>query len=167
MKKILAILLVCGLMFSLCGCALFDKGPSDLASTLQDVANGDADADDLQSALDNYVSTISGNVVGFNDINEYVDTVTKSDDFKNSIEATKNQGMNMVLEADGNNLVYKYTYTVEVAENAEALLKQSFETNSSLFESSAKAIRIEAPCVEKVIWEYYTKDGKFIASVSK
>lgn len=123
----------------------------DLVSVADNVLDGNGNLSDLEDALKDYASTISGSVNGVTDINKYIESVTKSDLFQQTVKSTADSGMTLVLEADGNNLVYKYTYTVPVADNAAELVNQSLQSNASTFKVSADTIRMEAPCVEKVI----------------
>ncbi len=169
MKKVLSILLVCVILSSFASCAFLEtkEASNDLENAANDFAQGNIDAGEFEDSIENYASAIDGNVQGFTDINKYVENIIKSDIFKQSVQSTKELGMILELEADGNNLVYKYTYTVPVADNAAELIENSFEASSSTYDSTANAIRIEAPCVEKVIWSYYDIDGNLIYSYEK
>ena len=169
MRKILSILLACGIVLSFSGCfsnEVKDAGDK-VQSAAEDYLEGNADVNEYQNALEDYNDAISGNVKGYDDINEYIEASKKSENYKSMLEGLENSGLKLSLEADGNKLVYKYTYTIEVVENVAQILQDNFKAQDATFESSAKVIKTEAPCVEKVVWEYYTVDGKFIASIEK
>ncbi len=169
MKKVLAIVLVLGLVFMFSGCLGPDltDAQNSLVDATEDFMNGDTDLSDLEDTLKDYADTISGNVQGFSNISDYIKVAQASDDFKKVVKNSADNGMTLTLEAEGDNLVYKYVYTVPVVDNASELIEQSFESSASALQAAADTIRIEAPCVKKVVWKYYTMDGKLITSVSK
>ncbi len=100
-------------------------------------------------------------------IEQYIAVVTKREDFKNVLESTKASGMDLKLEAKGNNLVYVYTYNISVEDNATELLEQSLEASDASFKLSADSIRKENPDIDKVIWSYYDMDGNLLAYIKK
>ncbi len=169
MKKITAIILV--LMFTValaaCGSGEYRQAQNDLSTALKDFNNSSIDLDGLQSALENYASTVSGTINEDITVEDYIKAVNESDSFKDIVKQTNDAGMDVKLVADGNNVVYKYTYRVDVVENVKEVLENSFKDSEATYVASANAIRAEAPCVEKVVWEYYTKDGAFITSLEK
>lgn len=173
MKKFLAVLLACGLVFSFAGCGTkgksedIEKKGKNLTEKVGDYMDGETDEEELSSALDDYQNSIDGNIKGYDDIEEYIKASTSTEEFKKVLEHQKSIGLTLTVEADGDDMVYKYQYTVEVTDDAAQLLQESFEQNEDRLAQTADIIRIEAPCIDEVVWEYYSIDGELLASYRK
>ncbi len=169
-KTFLGCLLLIGcLIFTLTGCtnSEIEEAQDKLESVREDFVDGETDASNLEAAMNEYADSIEGNINGYYDINKYIADVKKGDAYEQTLESLKGSGLDLELMVDGNNLIYKYTYTVPVVENVAEIVNANFETNDSTFTTTANAIRIEAPCVEKVVWAYYTSNGELITSLTK
>ncbi len=167
MKKLTALLLAILMMtvITACGNSEADDNLKDAASTasgvVSDLLNGDYDSDKVESAMDALNSAAQDANAKINmSIAEYVKELKASDDFKQLVQMCQAQYLNIDIVAEGNNLVYKYTYTVEVDVNA---VKQALESaDNSAMEASANVLHTTLTKLEKVVTEYYTKDGALI-----
>ncbi len=97
-------------------------------------------------------------------VQAYVELAQTTDEWKQAEETSKNAGMDLAVEARGTNLVYMYTFTVELEDNAAELLKTSLEESAESLKASAETIRGEQSAIDKVIWEYYDMEGNLLAS---
>ncbi len=154
MKKVLCLVLALALVFALSACGAA-KQLNDTKNEIQDAVN------EIQSNISDIASNMPDDGK-FDTVQEFVDFTVKTEIFKQSIDTTAAQGMDLKLIARGDDLVYQYYYTVEVADNAAEILEQQCELNATVFKTSADTVRLRMPIVDKVIWEYYTQGGKLI-----
>lgn len=169
MKKLLAILLAVLMMAAFTACGSDDNIISDLqdaadttSKVLSDILNGDADPDDLEDTMNQLESAAQNAGVKLDtEISEYAKQLSESAEFKQTVETMKQQFLNVVVTADGDDLVYRYTYTVEVDKD---LVKQALEQSASTYEASAKALRAMLSKLNKVVIEFYSMDGSLIVS---
>ncbi len=168
MKKILSVLLILAMLLCFGACA--NKEVQDAVSKLDDAysdAMESGDLDNLGDAMSEYAESVSGNIKTYDNIEDYIAATKSNPSYNETLQSTEAAGMSLSLEAEGNNLVYKYTYTVPVSETAADILTEEFANNIATFKTIADTIRMEAPCIEKVVWEYYTTDGQLLASLEK
>ncbi len=174
MKKFLSIVVILGIIFTLAGCGIktendsnVDESKYKLQEAIDDAKeNGweNVDIDELADAMGDYAEAAEGKIVGFANASEYVEYCKNLPEYKEMIESSKDSGMEIEFEAEENDLVYRYKYTFVVANNAATALKQSFESNKDSIKIMADAVRVEAPCVKNIRYEYYSKDGELICS---
>ncbi len=167
MKKLLALLLAVLMMtvITACGGSKKDENFKDVVSStsgiVSDLLNGNYDSSKVESAMDALNSAAQDANIKLNmSVAEYVKDLKASDDFKQLVDMCKQQLMNLDIVAEGNNLVYKYTYTVDVD---TALVKQSVQTaDNSAMEASVNVLHTMLSKLDKVVTEYYTKGGTLI-----
>ena len=168
MKKLLAILLAVLMMAAFTACG-DDSAVSDLqdatdatSKLVSDILNGNADPDDLEDTMNQLESAAQNAGVKLDtEIADYAKQLSESAEFKQTVEAMKQQFVNVVVTSDGNDLVYRYTYTVEVDKN---LVKQTLQQSASTYEASANALRAMLSKLNKVVIEFYSMDGSLIVS---
>ena len=168
MKKLLAILLAVLMMAAFTACG-DDSAVSDLqdaadttSKVLSDILNGDADPDDLEDTMNQLESAAQNAGVKLDtEIADYAKQLSESAEFKQTVETMKQQFLNVVVTSDGDDLVYRYTYTVEVDKN---LVKQTLQQSASTYEASANALRAMLSKLNKVVIEFYSMDGSLIVS---
>lgn len=77
---------------------------------------------------------------------------------------------NITVEADGTKVVYKYTYKEleNLSDEQIAAMKQALEDemakNQETFSSTLASIKTEEANITALVFEYYEKSGKLIAS---
>ena len=168
MKKLLAILLAVLMMAAFTACG-DDSAVSDLqdaadttSKVLSDILNGDADPDDLEDTMNQLESAAQNAGVKLDtEIADYAKQLSESAEFKQTVETMKQQFLNVVVTSDGADLVYRYTYTVEVDKE---LVKQALQQSASTYEASANALRAMLSKLNKVVIEFYSMDGSLIVS---
>lgn len=168
MKKLLAILLAVLMMAAFTACG-DDSAVSDLqdaadttSKLVSDILNGDADPDDLEDTMNQLESAAQNAGVKLDTaIADYAKQLSESDEFKQTVETMKQQFLNVVVTSDGDDLVYRYTYTVEVDKE---LVKQALQQSASTYEASANALRAMLSKLNKVVIEFYSMDGSLIVS---
>ena len=72
----------------------------------------------------------------------------------------------MELCADGNDVIYKYTYKIPVAENAKDLLDEQMHPLGSTNQTLANTMKKECSALEHLVYEFYSMDGDLIARYS-
>lgn len=168
MKKLLAILLAVLMMAAFTACG-DDSAVSDLqdaadttSKLVSDMLNGDADLDDLEDTMNQLESAAQNAGVKLDtEIADYAKQLSESAEFKQTVETMKQQFLNVVVTSDGDDLVYRYTYTVEVDKE---LVKQALQQSASTYEASANALRAMLSKLNKVVIEFYSMDGSLIVS---
>lgn len=168
MKKLLAILLAVLMMAAFTACG-DDSAVSDLqdaadttSKLVSDILNGDADPDDLEDTMNRLESAAQNAGVKLDtEIADYAKQLSESAEFKQTVETMKQQFLDVVVTSDGNDLVYRYTYTVEVDKE---LVKQALQQSASTYEASAGALRAMLSKLNKVVIEFYSMDGSLIVS---
>lgn len=168
MKKLLAILLAVLMMAAFTACG-DDSAVSDLqdaadttSKLVSDILNGDADPDDLEDTMNQLESAAQNAGVKLDtEIADYAKQLSESAEFKQTVETMKQQFLNVVVTSDGDDLVYRYTYTVEVDKE---LVKQALQQSASTYEASANALRAMLSKLNKVVIEFYSMDGSLIVS---
>ena len=168
MKKLLAILLAVLMMAAFTACG-DDSAVSDLqdaadttSKVLSDILNGDADPDDLEDTMNQLESAAQNAGVKLDtEIADYAKQLSESAEFKQTVETMKQQFLDVVVTSDGDDLVYRYTYTVEVDKE---LVKQALQQSASTYEASANALRAMLSKLNKVVIEFYSMDGSLIVS---
>ena len=168
MKKLLAILLAVLMMAAFTACG-DDSAVSDLqdaadttSKLVSDILNGDADPDDLEDTMNQLESAAQNAGVKLDtEIADYAKQLSESAEFKQTVETMKQQFLNVVVTSDGDDLVYRYTYTVEVDKE---LVKQALQQSASTYEASANALRAMLSKLNKVVIEFYSMDGALIVS---
>ena len=167
MKKLTALLLAILMMMVITACGKSEEEDNlkDAASTasgvVSDLLNGDYDSSKVESAMDALNSAAQDANAKLNmSVAEYVKELKASEDFKQLVQMCQAQYLDIDVVADGNNLVYKYAYTVEVDVNA---VKQALDAaDNSAMQSSANVLHTVLSKLDKVVVEYYTKDGELI-----
>lgn len=187
--RIVACAMAMTLSFSLFACGKDED--KDAKAKTEESSNSDADTDseeDTDSDADNSSDTDDGS-----DADNSSDTDNASGDSKSSedkktekyesIEAYLNDesikiqmeamteslegtGMTMEVSADGNKLVYRYTFTdIEKEEGMDQTLKSSLESQASSFSKAAASIK-EAVDVDNpiLVIEYADANGELILS---
>ncbi len=96
---------------------------------------------------------------------DYVRTATSTTEFQQAVNSFAVQGLKVEVEARGDDIVYKYTYTSDVGD--EDLVVDSLLADDSVYTSSAAAVHAEASFVDKVIFEFYNMNGKLLTSIEK
>lgn len=168
MKKLLAILLAVLMMAAFTACG-DDSAVSDLqdaadttSKVLSDILNGDADPDDLEDTMNQLESAAQNAGVKLDtEIADYAKQLSESTEFKQTVENMQQQFLDVVVTSDGDDLVYRYTYTVEVDKE---LVKQALQQSASTYEASANALRAMLSKLNKVVIEFYSMDGSLIVS---
>ena len=168
MKKLLAILLAVLMMAAFTACG-DDSAVSDLqdaadttSKLVSDILNGDADPDDLEDTMNQLESAAQNAGVKLDtEIADYAKQLSESAEFKQTVETMKQQFLNVGVTSDGDDLVYRYTYTVEVDKE---LVKQALQQSASTYEASANALRAMLSKLNKVVIEFYSMDGSLIVS---
>lgn len=168
MKKLLAILLAVLMMAAFTACG-DDSAVSDLqdaadttSKLVSDILNGDADPDDLEDTMNQLESAAQNAGVKLDtEIADYAKQLSESAEFKQTVETMKQQFLDVVVTSDGDDLVYRYTYTVEVDKE---LVKQALQQSASTYEASANALRAMLSKLNKVVIEFYSMDGSLIVS---
>lgn len=168
MKKLLAILLAVLMMAAFTACG-DDSAVSDLqdaadttSKVLSDILNGDADPDDLEDTMNQLESAAQNAGVKLDtEIADYAKQLSESAEFKQTVETMQQQFLDVVVTSDGDDLVYRYTYTVEVDKE---LVKQALQQSASTYEASANALRAMLSKLNKVVIEFYSMDGSLIVS---
>lgn len=168
MKKLLAILLAVLMMAAFTACG-DDSAVSDLqdaadttSKLVSDMLNGDADLDDLEDTMNQLESAAQNAGVKLDtEIADYAKQLSESAEFKQTVETMKQQFLDVVVTSDGDDLVYRYTYTVEVDKE---LVKQALQQSASTYEASANALRAMLSKLNKVVIEFYSMDGSLIVS---
>ena len=168
MKKLLAILLAVLMMAAFTACG-DDSAVSDLqdaadttSKVLSDILNGDADPDDLEDTMNQLESAAQNAGVKLDtEIADYAKQLSESAEFKQTVETMKQQFLDVVVSSDGDDLVCRYTYTVEVDKE---LVKQALQQSASTYEASANALRAMLSKLNKVVIEFYSMDGSLIVS---
>ena len=168
MKKLLAILLAVLMMAAFTACG-DDSAVSDLqyaadttSKVLSDILNGDADPDDLEDTMNQLESAAQNAGVKLDtEIADYAKQLSESAEFKQTVETMQQQFLDVVVTSDGDDLVYRYTYTVEVDKE---LVKQALQQSASTYEASANALRAMLSKLNKVVIEFYSMDCSLIVS---
>lgn len=165
MKKLLALLLAILMMTAITACG----GPKDdvqdtlddVSNVVSDILNGEYDSDKVESAMDALNSAAQdANAKLDISVAEYVEELKASESFQQMVTTLGQQYLNIDVVAEGNNLVYKYSYTVDVDVDA---VKQALESaDNSAMQSSAQVLHTILTKLDKVIVEYYSKAGELI-----
>jgi len=167
MKRILALLLALSMIFVFTACMKseeqkrVEEATDRLESIFEDV--DETEASSAAEVLGDYADAVS-DAGGATDveIDEYVDTLVKTDNWKNTVETWGSQGLSIEVEARGNSLVYVYTYTVAVD---VAVAKETLESNRESMKSTADSLRKILTKLDTVICEYYDIDGNLIYTI--
>ena len=93
-------------------------------------------------------------------VSEYVEELKNSDSFKQMAEMVEQQFLSIDVVAEGNDLVYKYSYTVDV--DFESIKQALQNADNSAMEASAQVLHTVLTKLEDVVVEYYTKAGELI-----
>lgn len=165
MKKLFALLLALGMIFSLTACArLAEKQQLEQAEdALEDVLNEDADIDDVTDAMDDYADKAE-NAGATTDMTakDIVDLLLKDPSFKAQLDSVESQGLTCNLEARGNSITYVYQYTIDIADTSA--VKQALDAGKASLESLANSLSKIYTGIDSVIFEYRAKDGSVIAT---
>ena len=76
------------------------------------------------------------------------------------VEMLEQQFLNVSVVAEGNDLVYKYSYTVDV--DVESIKQALQNADNSAMEASAQVLHTVLNKLEDVVVEYYSKAGELI-----
>lgn len=164
MKKFLLIALSIMMVLSFAACGE-DKKVKDAADKVQDALsatdeNGNINQDALNDALDDYNDALDN---AGSSVNNKMSVANYVKQTKSTVEKQSNDTFTIELCAEGNNVVYKYTYKVPVADNAKDLLDNQMAQIESTTQSGVNIMKKECAALENVVYEYYTMDGKLIA----
>lgn len=165
MKKLLLIALSIMMVLSFAACGE-DKKLSDAADKVQDALsatdeNGNLDQDAVNDALEDYNDALDNAGSSVNNKLSVADYVKQT---KSAVEKQSSDTFTIELCAEGNNIVYKYTYKVPVADNAKDLLDNQIAQIESTTQSAVNIMKKECSALENVVYEYYTMNGKLIAT---
>ena len=177
MKKILALFLALTLVFALSACGNesesakeFEDALDRLEDGLDELNDGITDRDELRDELDDavdamedYADTASdAGLTTDMDIDEYVDMLIETDDWKTTKASVEAQNMTVEVEADGDSIIYKYTYTVEVDNE---YTKSGIESGKDTLIAAADSLRAILSELDTVVYEYYDINGDLITSI--
>ena len=82
-----------------------------------------------------------------------------------TLNATSGVFENIVFEARGNSVAYKYTYAEkDMDADFVELLKESLDSTSDAMQDVLTQMRDECPDIESMIYEYYDGNGKLLIS---
>ncbi len=173
MKKLLALFLALTLVFALSACGNesesakeFEDALDRLEDGLDELNDGITDRDELDDAVDameDYADTASdAGLTTDMDIDEYVDMLIESDDWKTTKASVEAQNMTVEVEADGDSIIYKYTYTVEVDNE---YTKSGIESGKDTLIAAADSLRAILSKLDTVVYEYYDINGDLITSI--
>ena len=164
MKKLLALLMVLCMIFSLTACAQSEakKELADAESQLKDAADS-GDLDDLTGALDDYTDKAEdAGATTSMDAKKVVDFLVNSDEWKTQMESMKEQGQSCVLEARDNYLTYVYQYSFDI--NDLNTVKANLDASKDSLKSLADSLTRGYTGIDGVIFEYRAKDGSVIGT---
>lgn len=83
------------------------------------------------------------------------------------IKAYESQGMKMEVKADGNKLVYRYQYTIDIGmsiPDAKAILDAGLDGQDATFAGVLASLKTEVPSAKAVVVEYVDMNGTLITS---
>ena len=146
-KKFLALIFCILMIFSLTACAKNAK----VKSTLQEIETTVSSAAKAQ----------------FRNIEEYFSNPQVKAEMDKAIAAQTEFTIDIV--AKGNECIYSYYLTQDISDfdRIKAQLEENIRNQQNLIQNAANQLRlfVQEPNV-KLTYKYFTKDGKFIASVS-
>ncbi len=99
-------------------------------------------------------------------IKDYIEVAKQRSDYEQTIESSRQAGIDLDVIAVDDDLVYKAVYMTKIDESQYELIEQSIESSSAMLEVTAEAIKKEAPYIDEVVYSYYNSNGELIVSVS-
>ena len=169
MKKMIALLLALALCLAVAGCTITKKeGSADKDATFSSVEESKpADTTEAAKAADAAAGSDKGDKQ-FADINAYI----SDPEVSKSIDSAK-EGLGDVLtfdyHAEGDTLVYDYTYTKQYDDTAVATLRPALESSleknidsfNQVVDVIKKNVNVSNP---KLVINYHNNDGSIIAT---
>lgn len=168
-SKLVVLMMVLTMAFSLAACG--SKDDASNSSTTNDNATNDNvtneattnDSSQSQSSADKSSSSSSSS---YSSVEEYVN----SPEIQNALSTLEKQlegsGMNIKITADGNKMIYTYTYeNQEKVDGLAESLEQALSAQDATFQATAEQIK-EAVGVDSasVVIEYVDSKGEMIYS---
>lgn len=169
MKRLLVLFMALCMLFAFTACAQFEavkdleQKQNELKETIDDVTNGDVDADELVEDLDEFTDAASdAGMTTDISIQDYVDELVKNEEWQSQVETFESQGLSAKIEARGNSLAYIYQYTVDIPDTT--VVKTSLDATQDSLKSLADSLRTVLSSLDSVIFEYLDINGNIIAT---
>ena len=164
-SKLVVLMMVLAMAFGMVACG--SKDDASNSSTINDSATNEATATDEATATESSNSSNnSSSSSSYNSVEEYVNSPT----IKNALSTLEKQlegsGMNIKITADGNKMIYTYTYeNTEKVDGMEESLEQALSAQDATFQATADQIK-QAVNVDSasVVIEYVDSKGEMIYS---
>ncbi len=151
MKKLLAALLSVTMLFAATACTEKSDNGSNKSNS--------------NSGGQNVVAVESNSEVA-----DYVTELKNSADWKTVKNTLAEQGLDVDIEAQGNNIVYIYTYTTAFTDDQEdsivEYMESYFDTVLNL-DGMVAEIKKEVPAVDGIVIELYASDGDLLLTMAK
>lgn len=167
-SKLVVLMMVLAMAFGMVACG--SKDDASNSSITNDNATNEATTTDEAAATDEATATessdSSSSSSSYNSVEEYVNSPT----IKNALSTLEKQlegsGMNIKIKADGNKMIYTYTYeNTEKVDGMAESLEQALSAQDATFQATADQIK-QAVKVDSasVVIEYVDSKGEMIYS---
>lgn len=159
-SKLLVLMMVLAMAFSLAACGSKDDASNSSTTTDNAATN---ESSQSQGSTDNKSSSSSSS---YSSVEEYVN----SPEIQNALSTLEKQlegsGMNIKITADGNKMIYTYTYEdTEKADGMAESLEQALSAQDATFQATADQIKKEVKVDSAtVVIEYVDSKGEMIYS---
>lgn len=175
-SKLVVLMMVMAMAFGLVACG--SKDDASDSSTINNSTTSDSateepteapteepTAEPTEEAAGNE-STNSQSSTSYSSVEEYVNSPVIQNALSSLEESLKGSGMNIKISAEGNKMIYTYTYEdIEKVDGMEKSLEKELSKQDDTFQSTANQIKAAVNVDEaSVVIEYVDSKGEMIYS---